>query len=127
MRWLLAGVLLIHGIAHIVGFVVPWKIIVSSEVPYRTTVLGVDIGKAGIRAVGLAWLVLAWLFIACAANLTQHEAVAPGRVVALVTGSFLLCALGLPESRPGLFANAGILALLAVDWFATSHIFTSMR
>lgn len=125
MRWLLVGILLIHGIAHIVGFVIPWRIIVSSEIPYRTRLLGVDIGGAGVRAVGLAWLIIAWLFIACAANLAQHEAVAAGRIVALVTVSILLCVLGLPESRPGLFANTGILIVIAVEWLGGIHIFTS--
>jgi len=58
VRWLLAGLLIAHGIAHVVGFVVPWKLLTSKEVPYRTTVLAgsVDLGDMGARLLRLMWL-----------------------------------------------------------------------
>src|SRR5947199_17315 len=58
MRWLLAGLLIAHGIAHVVGFVVPWKILTSKEMPYRTTILAssVDLGETGARLLGRMWL-----------------------------------------------------------------------
>ena len=76
MRVLLGGTLLVHGVAHLVGFVVPWRIVTSSEVPYRTTLLGADIGQAGVRALGLAWLLVSVLFVVLGASVLRHGSVA---------------------------------------------------
>jgi hypothetical protein len=40
MRFALSALLIAHGVAHLVGFVVPWKLLSTAEVPYRTTILG---------------------------------------------------------------------------------------
>ncbi len=40
MRLALSALLMAHGGAHLVGFVVPWKLLSTAEVPYRTTILG---------------------------------------------------------------------------------------
>ena len=117
MHTLLGGALLVHGVAHLVGFVVPWRIVTSPEIPYRTTLLGVDIGPAGVRAVGIAWLLAAILFVAVAASMLRHAAWPFEAVLTLVGVSVALCVLGLPESRPGLLANAAIGALLVLGWF----------
>ena len=65
MRILLAALLIGHGIAHLVGFVVPWRLVTSAEVPYRTTMLAgsVDLGAAGVRLLGIVWLLVG---VACA-------------------------------------------------------------
>jgi len=39
----------------------------------------------------------------------------------LVAVSVVLCVLGLPESRPGLLANASIGALLLLGWFLGTY------
>jgi hypothetical protein len=121
MRTLLGGTLLVHGIAHLVGFVVPWRLVTSSEVPYRTTLLGVDIGPAGVRAVGIAWLLAAILFVALAASVLGHASWPLQGVLTLMGVSVALCVLGLPESRPGLVMNAAIVALLVLGWFLGTY------
>lgn len=67
----LAVILLAHGVAHVVGFVVAWRILTLPEVPYHTTILAgsIEVGTGGIRAVGLAWLVTALAFAAVAVAL----------------------------------------------------------
>ena len=40
MHFPFAAFLIAHGVAHLVGFVVPWKLVSTAEVPYRTTILG---------------------------------------------------------------------------------------
>ena len=71
MHVALIGVLIVHGIAHLPGFAVPWQLITSAELPYRTTILAgrIDIGDVGVRTVGLAWAVAAAAFIALAWSL----------------------------------------------------------
>jgi hypothetical protein len=53
-----AILLFVHGFAHLVGFVVSWRIATLKKMPHRTTLLAgsVDIGELGIPAVGLLWL-----------------------------------------------------------------------
>jgi hypothetical protein len=61
MRFALAALLMAHGVAHLVGFVVPWRLVASQEVAYRTTILAsaIDVGDAGIRMLGIVWLLAA--------------------------------------------------------------------
>ena len=121
MRVLLGGALLVHGVAHVVGFVVPWKIVASSEVPYRTTLLGVNVGQAGVRVLGLAWLLVSVLFVVLGASVLRHEAWRHEGLLSLMGVSVGLCLLGLPESRPGLLANGAIGALLVLGWFLGAY------
>jgi len=62
MMRILGGLFLgIHGFAHLVGFVVPWKLRVPPDAPYKTTLLAgrIDIGDAAMRGMGLWWLATA--------------------------------------------------------------------
>jgi hypothetical protein len=118
---LLGTALLAHGVAHLVGFVVPWRIVASPDVPYRTTLLGMDVGAAGVRAVGIAWLLVSVLFVALAASVLRHASWRYETILTLVGVSIVLCLLNLPESRPGLLANAAIGALFALGWFLGSY------
>lgn len=55
MRFFVALILFGHGFAHLVGFVVPWRMTTLPQMPYKTTVLAdaIDVGNAGIRVVAL--------------------------------------------------------------------------
>lgn len=122
MRIVLSTLLFIHGVAHIVGFVVPWRLIESAEVPYRTTIVtGIDVGPAGIRILGLVWLIVALSFMGLAYGVQQREPWSYGSALALTTMSLVLCVLGWPESRPGVIVNVVILGLLLIAtrsrWF----------
>jgi hypothetical protein len=115
MRFALSLLLIAHGVAHVVGFVVPWKLISMPEMPYRTTVFrgGVDLGHAGIRLVGLLWLGLAVGFaawgVSIVLNRPWHTA-----ALALVGASLVLCAAQWPETRLGVAVNLFLLATLYV-------------
>ena len=58
MRFVLAAILVAHGIAHLVGLVVSWRLAVFAEMPYKTTVLAgrIDAGDMGIRVIGVGRL-----------------------------------------------------------------------
>ena len=68
MRFVLAFLLLAHGVAHLVGFVSSWKLATLAELPYKTTVFSgrVDVGDAGIRVMGVLWLLAALAFLVAA-------------------------------------------------------------
>ena len=116
MRFALASVLTAHGVAHLVGFAVPWKLMSSAEVPYRTTILGgaFDVGHTGTRALGVIWLMAALAFVLLAAAVLAGWSVRWWTFVMLAV-SIVLCVAGWPETRIGLVVNAVLLtALLAL-------------
>jgi hypothetical protein len=128
MRMLLAAILIGHGAAHVVGFAVPWKLVSSTEVPYRTTVLAgaLNVGPVGVRLLGVLWLAVSIAFVSVAVGLLQHTSWWYREALVLVGVSLVLCVLHLPESRPGLVANAVVLALLIAGgvwgWYANAAI-----
>lgn len=113
MRFALAAFLIAHGVAHVVGFAVPWRLVSASDVPYRTTLLAgtIDVGDVGARAVGVIWLLAAVAFV-----LLGTAVLAGWRVhspLFIVLGlSLVLCALGWPDTRIGAVVNIVLLALL---------------
>jgi hypothetical protein len=113
MRFVLAALLIAHGVAHLVGFLVPWKVVSIPEVPYRTTILGgvTDLGDAGARALGVVWLVAAVAFVLLAGALLAGWSVRLW-IFAMLSMSIVLCIVGWPEARIGLVVNAVLLAAL---------------
>jgi hypothetical protein len=113
MRWILASMLLAHGVAHLPGFVVAWQLASFPELPFRTTIFGtVDIGLAGTRVVGIAWLLSAIVFAVIAATIALRVEL-PSALVPLVLGvSAALCLSAWPKAGYGFIANAAIAAVL---------------
>jgi hypothetical protein len=111
---LLAIFLVLHGLIHLIGFVVPWKIIQTSEFPYTTTVLAhkIDLGVIGIRLVGLLWLVGAVLFLIAGYALWTLAPWWQGYTFWVTIFSLVLCTLGWPESQFGFYIDVVLLALL---------------
>ena len=120
MRNILAGFMVLHGFAHLVGFLGSWGL--SKSIPYHTTVFNgrVDIGETGIRVIGVLWLLTALAFAATGitAFMNQRSWMMVAAIVAAV--SLVLCAVELPAARIGLVINAFILVALAtaarMDW-----------
>jgi hypothetical protein len=116
MRFLLAFLMILHGAAHLPGFVNEWRLANLEGIHYRTTILAgrLDLGDAGIRVVGALWLAGAIAFwvagAAALGNWSWWIPVATG--VAL--GSLLLSLLELPEARIGAIVNLVILAGLFI-------------
>jgi hypothetical protein len=113
MRWILASMLLAHGVAHLPGFVVGWELASFPELPFRTTIFGtVDIGLAGTRLVGIAWLLSAIVFAAIAVTIALRVE-PPAALLPLALGvSAALCLSAWPKAGYGFVANATIAALL---------------
>ncbi len=108
-----AVVLVIHGVIHLIGFVVPWQLATVDGFPYRTTVLAgfLDVGGTGVRAVGGLWLVCAVGFVVAGVALWRGEPWAIPLIVGLGLSSLVLCVLGLPESGLGVAVDLAILAV----------------
>lgn len=106
----------VHGIAHLVGFVVPWRLAELQEAPYKTTLLAgaIDVGAAGIRVVGLLWLAAALAFVMAGAGVATLSLWWRSVTVYAAVFSLALSILGWPESKYGVAINLVILALLAL-------------
>jgi hypothetical protein len=116
MRFVLAFFLLAHGVAHLVGFVSSWKLATLAELPYKTTVFSgrVDVGDAGIRVMGVLWLLAALAFLVAAIAVATEAGWAVGLTVVGVIASLMLCLAGWPDARIGVAVNVGLVLLLAI-------------
>lgn len=123
MRVALSILLLLHGIAHLPGFLMSWRLMKTETMPYGTTIVGgaLDVGDGGIRFVGVVWLLVAGACVV--AGVAGLRGMAGWSTLALgaVTFSFLLCILGWPAARIGLVVDAVLLAVLSLGvwhgWF----------
>lgn len=120
MRIALAILLALHGLAHLVGFAVPWRI--AKSAPYSTTLLSghVDLGHAGIRAYGILWLLLAIAFMLAAAGAATDRAEWIPLAIGASIASLALSVLSWPDSRIGVPVNLAILGVVfagsRLDW-----------
>ena len=116
MRFALALILIVHGVAHLVGFVVPWRIAKLDEVPYKTTLLGgrLDVGGAGIRFMGVLWLLAALGFVISGAALILLAPWWPWFTTITAACSLVLAVAGWPDSRIGIPIDVLLLAYLLI-------------
>lgn len=116
LRYLATAALAAHGLIHLIGFVVPWRIAEVEGFAYRTTAFGgsVELGATGVQVVGLAWLAIAVGFVVAAVGVWRRSASALGLTAALAVASLAVCVLGLPETVAGIVVNVAI--LVAVTW-----------
>jgi hypothetical protein len=68
LRFVLAFVLVAHGIAHLVGFISSWKLAKLVELPYKTTIFSDRLDMGG-RVIGVLWLLGALAFLVAATAL----------------------------------------------------------
>lgn len=116
MRIAIAVLMAIHGVAHLPGFVVPWRLATLEGMPYRTTALAgsVDLGDAGARAVGVLWLLTAVAFWVAAAGAALDSPWWGTLALGAALGSLMLCAIGWPDARVGVPVNLLIVTALVL-------------
>jgi hypothetical protein len=101
MRLTFALFLLVHGVAHLPGFVVPWRLAALREMPYKTTLLNgaVDAGPVGARIVGPLWLFAGLGCVATAVAALRGVPGWPPLALGMLALSLVLSIAGWPESR----------------------------
>ena len=112
MRFLLGLGLALHGVIHLLGFVVPWRLAEFRGFPYSTSALWgrVDLGDAGAKVLGLAWLLGGLDFFVAAMGIWLAAPWALWMVMVAAALSICLCLAGAPASAPGLFVDGLIFA-----------------
>lgn len=116
MRIALAVFMVLHGIAHLVGFAVSWRLLESDEVPFKTTLWfgQLDVGPTGIRLVGLLWLALAVAFLTASGGGVLSRSWWMALASGTALSSLALSMISLPEARIGILANVFVLGVLAL-------------
>jgi hypothetical protein len=116
--WALAAgvVLALHGAIHLMGFIVDWQFAHMQTLPYRTSVLGghLNLGTAGIKSVGILWLVAALGYIIVGVVLAWQGRLWPVPIAAITALSLIPCILAWPDSAFGAVIDVAILATLLV-------------
>ncbi len=115
-RRITAAVLVLHGLVHLIGFVVPWRLAQVEGFAYRTTALdgALELGEGGALLVGLAWLAVAAGFVVAGVGVWQARAWAIPLAAVLALASLVVCILGLPETVAGIVLDLAI--LVAAAW-----------
>ena len=122
MRQVLAVFMAIHGIAHLVGFLVPWRLIRGGDDVPATTILAgrVDLGEAGMRVFGVVWLGLAVAFLIAAFGAWTDARWWLRFATVVALPSLVFCVVALPETKIGVLVNLAIVAALYVDFLSSS-------
>jgi hypothetical protein len=108
--------LVLHGLAHAIGFTVPWGLGGPRGVDYSTLILNgsIDIGDTAVKAMSFLWLAAVFAFGLAGVMVWRGHRWARRTTIAVVVGSLVLCAIRVPGSVIGLVIDVVLLALLAV-------------
>lgn len=122
IRIIVAIVFVVHGLVHLMGFVVPWRLATIEGLAYKTTLLSgaVDVGDAGIRVIGLLWLLAAIGFVVAGVGVFTLQPWWQTLALLVTLFSLVITILGWPDSQFGLLINLAILVYLffggRMDW-----------
>jgi hypothetical protein len=119
-----AVLLALHGVIHLIGFVSPWRIATVEGFAYRTGVLNgaLNVGDAGVRVIGLAWLGLTFGFLAAGYGVWRGKPWAVNLTGVLTIVSLIVCVVGLPETAAGVAIDVAIVAVVGYVTFRKTSV-----
>jgi hypothetical protein len=115
IRYIAGTAVAIHGLIHLIGFVVPWRLASIEGFSAQTRVLNgsVPVGEVGASVIGLVWLGLFVGFIVAGVAIWRDRPWALTATTALALVSLVVCVLGLPAAAAGVAIDLTILAAVA--------------
>ena len=122
MRPILALVLAVHGLAHLVGFLVPWGWAPgpagteSAAAVAGNSLLGGRIvpGPAAARASSFLWLAATIAFVVLAVGVWRDAPWWRAALLPTVAVSLALCVLWWPDARIGAWLDVALLLAIAL-------------
>ena len=118
MRAVFAVLLVLHGLAHLVGFLVPWHLAPATgaaPAPSMNRLFGgrMVLTDVSARTLGVVWLIAGLSFAIVAVAWWRQQSWSGGALLAVVLASLVLTAVWWPVARIGFVLNVGILLALA--------------
>jgi hypothetical protein len=112
----LAPLLVVHGLAHLVGFVGPWRLLDVEGVTFQNSLFDGRLAVSGrtMRALGIGWLMLAAGFLMTGLAVTLELAWWSKAATVLISLSLMMCAAHWPAARVGAAVNVFLLVGLQV-------------
>jgi len=104
--------LVLHGLLHLIGFVLAWRIVASSRFAYDD--VWPDAGTWPGRAVGGVWLLVAVSLGVVGIRLANRRDVSVAALVVPLIASVAVSALSIPQALPGLVVSATLLGAIFV-------------
>ncbi|MEP7000026.1 MAG: hypothetical protein ABI969_06090 [bacterium] len=120
MRIPFAGFLLLHGIAHLVGFLSPWGLLLApgrrrAPPPANELFAGrITLGDGAARELGLLWLLAAIAFAIVAKGVWLRVPWTVPSLVAVTLVSLVLTLVWSRAARVGAFVDFAVLAGVAL-------------
>jgi 2-hydroxy-6-oxonona-2,4-dienedioate hydrolase len=123
MRIAIVLALILHGIAHLVGFLSPWGLLPAPAVagspppPPSNSLFGgrLTLGDTTSRGFGVVWLIVGFSFVIVAIAFWRREPWSLVALLSLAVASLVLSKAWLPAARIGVLVNLAILVGLAVS------------
>ncbi len=111
-----AAFVLAHGLIHVMGFLPAWHLPAPRGFDYTTAFFygQIDLGDAGAKALGLAWLAVTVAYVAAAILLWRGSRRAALVTVLVSLASAAICALSLPLAQAGLVIDLVLVAIVLV-------------
>jgi hypothetical protein len=116
LRIVLAVGLALHGLIHVLGFVVAWRLGEVKDIAYSTSAVWgkIELGEAGARALGVAWLLGTAAFLAAALGVGLGAPWGLAATTLAAAISAVLCLAGSPAAIAGLVIDVAILLVTVV-------------
>lgn len=114
LQIIIAMGLILHGLIHLIGFLVNWQIVTFEDISYSTTVLAgkISLGDGSIRGLGVLWLLATFGYVVAGVGVLMLAPWWLGLTLWVTLLSVVLCILGWPEAQFGVYINLIILAYL---------------
>jgi hypothetical protein len=113
-QYLLAVALAAHGLAHLPGFAVSWRLMASAKFPEKARLSDrLEGDGTGGRLMGILWLQTAIAYVALAACLAVRGSLPAAPAAAVLLISSILCLIEWPETRAGLFIDLALAGALS--------------
>ena len=114
LHTIIAIILILHGLIHLIGFVVNWKLVTIEDIPYKNSIVAgkIRVGGVGIRVIGVLWLLAAIGFVVAGIGLFVMAPWWLTLTFWMSLFSLALCIAGWPEAQFGAYTNMIILVYL---------------
>jgi hypothetical protein len=118
----LAVLMILHGMAHMVGFAAPFGYL-KDPPPVNATLLS-TIGPGGMKALGILWFANAIIFVVAGIGLLRHSQWWTTATIAACVLSLVLTATFLPYAKIGLAVDVVLVTFLYLNrnagWIAST-------